>query len=105
LKLIDEYCRYYRNLFSEVRSCEAFTHLHAGIISDIKRKTLPAMAEIMGLENAQELHHFLTQSPWEASALRRQRLELILKLVKERKIVLIIDETGDPKKGKATVCS
>jgi SRSO17 transposase len=33
--------------------------------------------------------------------LRRQRLELILKLVKERKIVLIIDETGDPKKGKA----
>jgi len=40
LKLIDEYCRYYRNLFSGVRSFEAFTHLHAGIISDIKRKTL-----------------------------------------------------------------
>ncbi len=38
----------------------------------------------------------------EASAYIRQRLELILKLVKERKIVLIIDETGDPKKGKAT---
>jgi SRSO17 transposase len=36
-KLIDEYCRYYRNLFSEVRSFEAFTQLHAGIISDIKR--------------------------------------------------------------------
>ena len=39
--------------FSEVRSFEAFTHLHAGIISDIKSKTLPAIAEIMGLENAQ----------------------------------------------------
>jgi SRSO17 transposase len=36
------------------------------------------------LQNAQGLHHFLTQSPWEAPALRRQRLELILKLVKER---------------------
>jgi SRSO17 transposase len=102
LKLIDEYCRYYRNLFSEVRSFEAFTHLHAGIISDIKRKTLPAIAEIMGLENAQGLHHFLTQSPWEASAYIRQRLELILKLVKARKIIIIIDETGDPKKGKVT---
>jgi SRSO17 transposase len=56
----------------------------------------------MGLENAQGLYHFLTQSPWDAPALRRQRLELILKLVKERKIVLIIDETGDPKNGKAT---
>src|SRR4028119_1537580 len=45
---------------------------------------------------------FLPNHAREASALRRQRLELILKLVKERKIVLIIDETGDPKKGKAT---
>jgi SRSO17 transposase len=103
LKLIDEYCSYYRNLFSEVRSFEAFTHLHAGIISDIKRKTLPAIAEIMGLENAQGLHHFLTQSPWEAQALRRQRLELILKIVKGRKIVIIIDETGDPKKEKPQI--
>jgi SRSO17 transposase len=62
LKLIDEYCCYYRNLFSEVRSFEAFTHLHAGIISALKRKTLPAIAEIIRLENAQWLHHFLTPS-------------------------------------------
>jgi len=34
--------------------------------------------------------------------LRRQRLELILRIVKDRKIVIIIDETGTPKKGKAT---
>jgi SRSO17 transposase len=40
--------------------------------------------------------------------LRRQRLELILKVVinfkifKERKMFLLSDETGDPKKGKAT---
>ena len=34
LKLIDEYCRYYRNLFSEVRSFEAFPHFHTGIISE-----------------------------------------------------------------------
>ena len=56
----------------------------------------------MGLENAQGLYHFLTQSPWEAQAFKSQRLELILKFIKGRKIVLIIDETGDPKKGKAT---
>ena len=35
LKLIEEYCRYYRNLFSEVRSFEAFTHLHTGLISEM----------------------------------------------------------------------
>lgn len=58
LKLIDEYCRYYRNLFSEVRSFKAFTHIHASVIFDIKRKTLPAIAEIKGLENAHGLNHF-----------------------------------------------
>jgi len=79
LKLIDEYCRYYRNLFSEVRSFEAFTHLHAGIISDIKRKTLPAIAEIMGLENAQGLHHFLTQSPQGGSSLEKAKARINFK--------------------------
>jgi len=96
----------YRNLFSEVRSFEAFTHLPAGIISDIKRKTLPAITEIMGLENAQELHHFLTQSPWEAQAYIRQRLELILKIVKARKIIIIIDLHRRSKEGKShRLCS
>lgn len=79
LKLIDEYCRYYRNLFSEVRSFEAFTDLHAGIISDIKRKTLPAIAEIMGLENAQGLHHFLTQSRQGGSSLYKAKARINLK--------------------------
>jgi len=106
LKLIDEYCRYYRNLFPEVRSFEAFTHLHAGMISDIKRKALPAIAEIMGLENAQGLHQFLTQLPWETQALRRQKLELILKIIKDRKIVLIIDLHRRSKEGKShRLCS
>lgn len=35
LKLIEEYCRCYRNLFSEVRRFEGFTHLHTGIISEM----------------------------------------------------------------------
>ena len=34
--------------------------------------------------------------------MRRQRIELILKVLKKRKIVLIIDKTGAPKKRKAT---
>jgi len=97
---------YYRNLFSEVRSFEAFTHLQAGRISDIKRKTLPAIAEIMGLENAQGLPHFLTQLPWEAQAYIRQRLELILRIVKNRKIVIIIDLHRRSKEGKSyRLCS
>ena len=34
------------------------------MISDIKRKTLPEIARVVGLSNEQGLLHFLTESPW-----------------------------------------
>jgi SRSO17 transposase len=45
---IDEYCRLYQDLFPDVRSFEHFTFLHVGMLSDIKRKTLPAIAKVAG---------------------------------------------------------
>ncbi len=102
VKFIDEYCQEYKNLFPEVRSFEALKQLHVGIISDIRRKTLPEIAKIIGLGNCQSLHHFLTDSPWEASALRERRLELILRALNGKEIIIVIDETGDRKKGKKT---
>jgi SRSO17 transposase len=46
IDFIDEYCAHYRNLFSDVRSFEAFKDLHIAMLSSIKRKTLPAIAEL-----------------------------------------------------------
>ena len=43
------------------------------------------------------LHHFLTESPWTVQQLRQQRLELILKVLNGRTMILLIDETGDCK--------
>lgn len=102
VKFIDEYCDSYKSLFPEVRSFEAFKQLHVGLVSDIKRKTLPNIAQVVGRENSQSLHHFITASPWEAEQLKEQRLELILKALNGQEIVVIIDETGDRKKGKKT---
>jgi SRSO17 transposase len=102
INFIDEYCAFYRNLFSDVRSFEAFKHLQLGILASIKRKTLPAIALVAGLPNEQALHHFLTKSPWQANQLRNRRVALTLQSLKNRKIFVIIDETGDKKKGKST---
>lgn len=102
IKFIDDYCQWYRHLFSEVRSFEAFKYLHVGMISDIKRKSLPAIAKVVGLSNEQGLLHFLTESPWKALNLRKARLELILSILQGQEISLIIDETGDRKKGDST---
>ncbi|BCL39756.1 IS701 family transposase [Nostoc sp. MS1] len=102
IKFVDEYCQWYKKLFSDVRSFEAFKYLHIGCISELKRKTLPEIAKIVGLDNQQGLHHFLTKSPWDIEKLRTLRLELILEILKGRPIILIIDETGDKKKGNTT---
>jgi len=58
VKFVDEYCQWYQPLFAEVRSFEAFKQLHLGLISEVKRKSLPAIAQVAGLDNAQSLHHF-----------------------------------------------
>ncbi len=99
---MDEYCQWYKNLFSDVRSFEAFKSLHVGCVSDLKRKTLSEIARIVGLDNQQGLNHFLTGSPWSVEKLRQLRLELILQVLKGKPIVLIIEETGDKKKGNKT---
>jgi SRSO17 transposase len=59
---------------------------------------------VLGLRNQQELHHFLSHSPWQAEVLRERRLSLILSLPNGRLITLIVDEIGAPKKGQSTDC-
>lgn len=72
------------------------------MISEIKRKSLPAIAEGVGLTNAQSLHHFLQHAPWQVEDLQMRRLRLIKQIIGERSIILCIDETGDKKAGKTT---
>lgn len=93
VQFVDDYCESYHDLFVEVRSYEAFKHLHVGLISEANRKSLPAIARIVGLSNSQSLQQFLCESPWLASALRQRRLALILQVLAGRKITLVIDET------------
>jgi SRSO17 transposase len=102
VKFVDTYCQLYRDLFVEVRAYECFKYLHVGLISELKRKSLPAIASSIGLENEQGLLHFLSESPWKAEELEKRRLEILLNVLEGREIIVIIDETGDKKKGKTT---
>lgn len=99
---VDQYCQIYQNLFSDVRNFEALKFLHLGMISEIKRKSLPAIAREVGLKDGQSLHNFLRDSLWDVNAFREMRLWLIKIAIGDRPITLCIDETGDEKKGSAT---
>ena len=100
--VIDDYCAEYKNLFKEVRSYECFKYLHLGIISSLTRKSLPEIAKTVGIISAQSLHHFIANSPWSVDELKSKRLRKILKALNGQAITVVIDETGDRKKGKKT---
>ncbi len=68
--IIDRYCEAYNDLFPEVRSYECFKYLHQGIVSPIKRKSLPEIAKVVGVSSAQSLHHFLAKSPWSVAEIK-----------------------------------
>jgi SRSO17 transposase len=51
----DEYCPRYTHLFPEVRAFGKFKYLHMGMISDIKHKSLPAIAKVQSLEELRNL--------------------------------------------------
>lgn len=100
--IIDEYCEEYRDIFKEVRNYECFKYLHLGIIAPIKRKSLPEIAKVVSINSAQSLHHFLANTDWSVEELRERRLNKIKKALEGKAITVIIDETGDRKKGKKT---
>ena len=102
VKFVDDYCEQYRDLFGDVRSYEYFKELHIGLISEVKRKSLPAIAKLVGETDSQGLHHFVCQGEWSLEALREERLALLKGALAGRKFVLCIDETGDKKKGDTT---
>lgn len=102
VKFVDEYCEQYRDLFGDVRSFEYFKELHVGLISELPRKSLPAIAKAVGESDSQDLHHFIVHGNWSIQQLRERRLRLLQQVLGERAFVLCIDETGDKKKGGTT---
>ena len=102
VSVVDKYCEDYKDIFCEVRSYECFKYLHLGILAPIPRKSLPEIAKIVGINSPQSLHHFIANSPWSVNELRTRRLRKTLEALSGQKIPVIIDETGDRKKGNKT---
>lgn len=74
---VDEYCRLYKDVFPDVRSLEHFTQIQIGMLTKIKRKTLPAIAREVRDGDPQALHHLIAYAPWQVEQLRDTRLTLL----------------------------
>ena len=71
-------------------------------MSQIQRKSLPEIAKVVSINSAQSLHHFLANSDWSVNKLKQRRLNKFKKELNGQAITVVIDETGDRKKGKKT---
>jgi SRSO17 transposase len=100
---IDQYCLQYQSIFPEVRSYEAFKRILIGIITPSQRKSLSRIAKIVGLEQGQSLHHFITSSPWTYQELRTVRLKLILDWLKGETIDIIVLRTNVRTSSKSSI--
>src|SRR5581483_9001394 len=99
---LDEYCQLSQDLFPDVRSFEHVKHLHVGMLAELKRKTLPAIAKATGESDPQALHHCVASAPWSVEKLRERRLAKLKQALAGRVFTLCLDETGERKKGKTT---
>jgi SRSO17 transposase len=74
-----------------------------GLLTDHPRKNCDTLATVVPGTSEQQLQGLLTTMQWDADALNRQRVEQMLAVPTEGDAVLIFDDTGFLKQGRASV--
>lgn len=107
VEAIDQFCAHFDDLFRRCTTREAFRQYLIGLLLPREHnKTLTVLAALVPGAERQRLHHFLQNAPWDAVELNRRRLALWQAhpvLGPQAGGALIIDETGDRKRGQGIV--
>lgn len=84
-------------------SREAMERYATGLLADLDRKTAAGIGRSLPRTNAQRLQEFLTNTAWDAEEMDRLRIEHMLEHASVGAGVVVIDDTGIPKKGRRSV--
>src|SRR4051812_1233848 len=74
-----------------------------GLLGSGGRKSVQPMAERLGLPGHDQLHHFISSPAWDDAPLWRVLAEQADRQVGSADAVLMVDDTGLPKKGDLSV--
>ncbi|WP_370666769.1 IS701 family transposase [Streptomyces sp. IBSBF 2507] len=74
-----------------------------GLLSDLPRKNCWTLAEHAGNKTPDGLQHLLSRARRDADAVRDDLRDYVIEHLQDDEAVLVVDETGDLKKGTATV--
>lgn len=74
-----------------------------GLLSDLPRKNCWTIAEWAGKSTPDGMQHLLGRARWDADAVRDDVCDYVVEHLQDDQAVLVVDETGDVKKGTGTV--
>jgi SRSO17 transposase len=74
-----------------------------GLLADLPRKNCWTIAEHAGEPDPHGMQHFLTRASWDTDGVRDDLRDYVIGALGDADGVLVVDETGDLKKGSATV--
>ena len=101
----EKWCQRFDGCFKTKAQKTGFRHYIGGLLGESERKNLTQMADNAVGVVYHRLHHFLTDSTWEATEINQCRLEVIDKCSQtriSRGFSLILDDSGHRKSGNFT---
>ncbi|GAA5014846.1 hypothetical protein GCM10023335_38970 [Streptomyces siamensis] len=89
--------------FARVEPRRRAARLVLGLLSDLQRKNCWTIAEWAGEASPYGMQHMLCRASWDADAVRDDVRDYVVENLHNDEAVLVVDETGDLKKGTSTV--
>ncbi|MGW1811848.1 IS701 family transposase [Streptomyces sp. NPDC002078] len=89
--------------FSRVEPRRRARQLVLGLLADLPRKNCWTIAEHIGDTTPDGLQHLLGRARWDADLVRDDLRAYVVEHLADHEAVLVVDETGDVKKGTRTV--
>jgi SRSO17 transposase len=96
---LEAFLRPLASVFRRSTSTQSMERYVTGLLTDLEHKTCETIASTVAGTSTERLQHLLTDAVWEATALDEQRVREMIK-VSPAGGILIVDDTGLPKKGK-----
>jgi SRSO17 transposase len=100
---LHEFLRAFQVRFRRPEGAEALERYPTGLLTELPHKNCDTIAQAVPGTSEQRLQEFLTNMQWDEVDLNRQRVQTMMAAATTDAGVLVVDDPGFPKQGKASV--